>query len=304
VKSKWASYVFAAKGIDRCYYELCVLLEMSSALRSGDQWVAGSRRYLRFDDYMIEPAKWQRQRVEMVEARDPLLDGDAYLNGRKTDLDRQLKQVCELMQQQQLEDVRLENNKLVVSPLTRAVPEETEQWAEKIYELLPRVSLTQVLEDVCSWSNWPQAFVHLYTGQPVADKACLLTAILAAATNLGKTKMADATEGYSADRLTWVEDWYLREATYARALAATIELQGQIPLVEQWGSGRTSSSDGQAFPIAFKKPVMANINAQVRSRSRCDDLYPSVRSLRAVPRPSHQFHSARRHLRSRRIAAP
>jgi TnpA family transposase len=89
-----------------------------------------------------------------------------------------------------------------------------------------------------------------------------LTAILATATNLGKTKMADATEGYSADRLTWVEDWYLREATYARALAATIELQGQIPLVEQWGSGRTSSSDGQAFPIAFKKPVMANINAK------------------------------------------
>ena len=262
VKSKWASYVFAAKGIDRCYYELCVLFEMSSALRSGDLWVAGSRRYLRFDDYMIEPAKWRRQRVEMVEARDPLLDGDAYLNGRKADLDRQLKRVCELMQQQQLEDVRLENNKLVVSPLTRAVPEETEQWAEKIYELLPRVSLTQVLEDVCSWSNWPQAFVHLYTGQPVADKACLLTAILAAATNLGKTKMADATEGYSADRLTWVEDWYLREATYARALAATIELQGQIPLVEQWGSGRTSSSDGQAFPIAFKKPVMANINAK------------------------------------------
>jgi hypothetical protein len=77
------------------------------------------------------------------------------------------------MQQQQLEDVRLENNKLVVSPLTRAVPEETEQWAEKIYELLPRVSLTQVLEDVCSWSNWPQAFVHLYTGQPVADSGLM-----------------------------------------------------------------------------------------------------------------------------------
>jgi TnpA family transposase len=39
-------------------------------------------------------------------------------------------------------------------------------------------------------------------------------------------------------------------------------LQGQIPLVTQWGTGRTSSSDGQAFPIAFKKPVMSNVNAK------------------------------------------
>jgi TnpA family transposase len=262
VKPKWTPFVFAEKGIDRCYYELCVLSEMSNGLRSGDLWVDGSRHYLKFDNYMIEPAKWEQQRVQMLEAEDPLLDCEAYLSGRKKELDQQLKRVSELIQQRQLQDVRLENNKLVVSPLTRAVPEQTEHWAEKVYDLLPRVSLTQLLEEVSSWSNWPQAFTHLYTGQPVTDPACLLTAILAAATNLGKTKMADATEGYTADRLAWVEDWYLREATYARALASTVQLQGQIPLVEQWGSGRTSSSDGQAFPIAFKKPVMANVNAK------------------------------------------
>jgi TnpA family transposase len=95
----------------------------------------------------------------------------------------------------------------------------------------------------------------------VADRTGLLATSLAAATNLGKTKMADATERYTADRLAWIEDWYLREGTYARALAAVVELQSTIPLVPHWGSGRTSSSDGQAFPIAFKKPVIANVNA-------------------------------------------
>jgi TnpA family transposase len=102
----------------------------------------------------------------------------------------------------------------------------------------------------------------VYTGQPVADRTGLLTTILAAATNLGKAKMSDATEGYTTDRLAWIEDWYLREDTYAQALASVVELQGQIPLVTQWGTGRTSSSDGQAFPIAFKKPVMSNVNAK------------------------------------------
>ena len=85
---------------------------------------------------------------------------------------------------------------------------------------------------------------------------------LADATNLGKTRMADATETYTADRLTWIEDWYIRETNYTRALAAIIKLQSEIPLASRWGSGRTSSSDGQAFPIAFRKPVIAQVNAK------------------------------------------
>lgn len=86
--------------------------------------------------------------------------------------------------------------------------------------------------------------------------------MLADATNLGKTRMADATELYTADRLAWIEDWYIRDTNYTCPLASIVKLQGQIPLASRWGSGRTSSSDGQAFPIAFRKPVIANINAK------------------------------------------
>ena len=31
---------------------------------------------------------------------------------------------------------------------------------------------------------------------------------------------------------------------------------------EQWGDGSTSSSDGQAFPIAMRRPVIAQTNAK------------------------------------------
>jgi hypothetical protein len=41
--------------------------------------------------------------------------------------------------------------------------------------------------------------------------------VLADATNLGKTRMADATELYTADRLAWIEDWYIRDTNYTRA---------------------------------------------------------------------------------------
>jgi Tn3 transposase DDE domain len=37
---------------------------------------------------------------------------------------------------------------------------------------------------------------------------------------------------------------------------------GRDPARFPWGSGRTSSSNGQAFPIAFRKPVIAQVNAK------------------------------------------
>jgi hypothetical protein len=118
-----------------------------------------------------------------------------------------------------LPEARLEGQQLVISPLTRSGPDQTEQWAEKVYALLPRIHLTHLLEEVDGWTHFTKVFTHLYSGQPAADRTGLLTAVLADATNLGKTRMADATEKYTADRLTWIEDWYIREANYSRALA-------------------------------------------------------------------------------------
>ena len=70
--------------------------------------------------------------------------------------------------------------------------------------------------------------------------------------------MAEATEKYTADRLSWIEDWYIREANYTRALATMIKRQCGIPLASLWGSGRTSFSNGQAF----RKPVLAQTNVK------------------------------------------
>jgi hypothetical protein len=47
--------VFEAEGINRRFFELCVLSEMSNALRSGDLWVVGSRQFKDFDEYLLTP---------------------------------------------------------------------------------------------------------------------------------------------------------------------------------------------------------------------------------------------------------
>ena len=53
IRERWARHVLRAGGIDRRYYELCVLSELRDRLRAGDVWVVGSRRYRAFEERLI-----------------------------------------------------------------------------------------------------------------------------------------------------------------------------------------------------------------------------------------------------------
>src|ERR1700730_704578 len=65
VPARWQSYVIDADGrIDRRYYELCALCELRAALRAGDVWVDGSRRYADPETYLIPHEQWPARRAE------------------------------------------------------------------------------------------------------------------------------------------------------------------------------------------------------------------------------------------------
>ena len=53
IRPRWGRYVFTSEGLDRRFYETCVLSELGKSLRAGDLSVAGSRRYRDFDDYLL-----------------------------------------------------------------------------------------------------------------------------------------------------------------------------------------------------------------------------------------------------------
>ncbi|MCQ6562205.1 hypothetical protein [Paenibacillus mendelii] len=53
VRKRWESVVWNEDGLDRRFYELCVLSELKNVLRSSDIWVQGSRQFKDFEEYLI-----------------------------------------------------------------------------------------------------------------------------------------------------------------------------------------------------------------------------------------------------------
>ncbi|HEY0755252.1 MAG TPA: Tn3 family transposase [Ktedonobacteraceae bacterium] len=88
-------------------------------------------------------------------------DWKTYLEERRETLNQHLKTVEKLLAEGALPDARLEKEKVVITPLTKDVPDEAKG---QLYDLLPRMKLPDLLLEIDSWTLYSRHFTHLQTG--------------------------------------------------------------------------------------------------------------------------------------------
>jgi TnpA family transposase len=247
IRDRWARHVLSGDGIDRRYYELCVLSELRDRLRAGDVWVVGSRRYRSFEERLIsrETLRELEQGGALPIAVDP--DFDRFIAVRRALLEERLAAIDVKAKDNLLPDVTLDKGALKITPIEKSTPPEAEVLAERLYAMLPRVRVTDLLSEVARWTLFTDCFTHLRTGDIAADPRILMAGILADGLNLGLTRMAEASSVASLGQLAWTADWHIRDETYALALQRLVDQQQREPLATTFGDGLASSSDGQFF---------------------------------------------------------
>src|ERR1700687_6113704 len=261
IRERWARHVLRGGGIDRRYYELCVLSELRDRLRAGDVWVVGTRRYR-----AVEEPLMSREALKELE-RDGTLplavdaDFERFISDRRALLDKRLAAIDSKAKGGLLPDVMLDKGVLKITPIEKSTPPEAEALAARLYAMLPRVRITDLLAEVAGWTLFPDCFTHLRTGETAADSRILMAGLLADGLNLGLTRMSEACSIASLRQLAWTADWHIRDETYALALRRLVDQQQREPLAAMFGSGFAYSSDGQFFRAGGFGRDASSINA-------------------------------------------
>jgi len=135
-----------------------------------------------------------------------------------------------------------------------AIPEPASlvELRKMVRAMLPRVDLPELLLEVASWTGFLSAFTHISGGGTRLDDLGVSAAavLVAEACNIGLTPVTKpGVAALTRDRLSHVDQNYVRAETIKAANAALIDYQATIPLAQVWGGGLVASADGMRFVV-------------------------------------------------------
>jgi hypothetical protein len=194
-------------------------------------------------------------------------DFEKFIESRRALLDKRLTDVNSRAKDGLLQSVTIEKGVLKITPIEKSTPPEAEALAARLYAMLPRIRVTDLLAEVARWTLFPDCFTHLRTGETAADSRVLMAGLLAEGLNLGLTRMAEACSIASLGQLAWTSDWHIRDETYASALRCLVTQQEREPFAATFGSSSVSSSDGQFFQAAGFGRDAGRLNAHYSQRA-------------------------------------
>lgn len=248
ISKRWKKHLYEDDGtINRHYYEMAVLTELREHIRAGDVSIVGSRQYRDFEEYLFSEDTWN-QRKENTRLSVSLSFED-YLTERTSSLNERLKWLSANFNK--LNGISLEKGKLSISRLEKDVPEEAKKFSASLYQMLPRIKLTDLLMDVAYITGFHEQFTHASNNRKPdkEETIIIMAALLGIGMNIGLSKMADATPGLTYKQLANVSQWRMYEDAMNKAQAVLVNFHHKLQLSSYWGDGTTSSSDGMRMQL-------------------------------------------------------
>lgn len=135
--------------------------------------------------------------------------------------------------------------------MEKDVPEEAEKVSAGLYQMLPRIKLTDLLMDVAQITGFHEQFSHASNNRkPDKEEAItIMAALIGMGLNIGLSKLAEATPGLTYKQLANVSQWRMHECAMNKAQAILVNFHHKLDLSSYWADGTTSSSDGMRMQL-------------------------------------------------------
>lgn len=249
ISNRWNKCLYEKDGtINRHYYEIATLTELKNRIRSGDVSVEGSKNFKNFEEYLVPKEDWNMAKLTGTRLA-VNLDIKEYQNERIDSLNSRLKWFSKNLDK--LEGVTIDNSKIHIDRLEKETPPEAIQLSQRLYKMLPRIKLPDLLLEVSKWTGFDRNFIHASTSNIAKgeERTILMAALMAMGTNIGLSKISDSTPGISYKQMANSAQWRLYDDAMKKAQASLVNYHHKLFLSAFWGDGSTSSSDDMRVQV-------------------------------------------------------
>lgn len=255
----WQQHILREDGgVDMHAYTFCALQALQTALKRRDVFVAPSWHYADPRAGLLNGVEWEATRPVICRTLGLSPKPGPMLRALADELDRTYHAVAARLPDNAA--VRFEGagdkQELVLSPLDKLEePASLVALRERVCNLLPRVDLPELILEVAARTGFTDAFTHLSerTARAVDLPISLCAVLLAEACNTGLEPLVRGdVPALKRDRLSWVDQNYVRDDTITAANATLVAAQSRLELAQQWGGGEVASADGMRFVVPVR----------------------------------------------------
>lgn len=259
IRKSWQRHVLRDDGqVDFHAYTFCVLEELQTALKRRDIFVTPSWRYADPRTGLLEGAEWESTRPIICRTLGLSASPEPTLNALAAELDSTYRAVAARLPNNPA--VRFETDgdrqDLVLSPLDKLdEPATLISLREKVAGMLPRVDLPELILEIAARTGFTDAFTHLSerSARAIDLHISLCAVLMAEACNTGLEPLIRGdVPALKRDRLSWVDQNYIREDTLTAANVTLVAAQNRIELANAWGGGEVASADGIRFVVPVR----------------------------------------------------
>ncbi len=271
IQRGWRQYAISREGkedhIDRKAYTICAIERLQEALRRHELFVAPSERWSDPRAKLLQGAAWEAVRGQVCQTLGRKEKAEETLATLQAEVDTAYQQTQANLATNTA--VRIEQKEgqdhLVLTPLDRLEePKSLLTLRERVNVRLPLIDLPEVVLEMHAQTNFVSAFTHVSDASARAENLPLsiCAVLIAEACNVGLTPVVNPNNPALAyDRLTWVQQNYIRAETITRANAMLVDAQAKLTLAQAWGGGEVASADGLRFIVPVR-----TINAGYNSK--------------------------------------
>jgi TnpA family transposase len=236
-------------------YKALLFLHVQNGIKSGALNLEHSYKYRPLDDYLIDRARWQRDKQQLIERAGV----EAVVDPRKT-----LKELDEALYQQYL----LTNRNLVegknphlkfkkTGGFTLATPKQEESDAEPLQQFFPErrfVPLVEVLATVNRFTHYADELQHpqqrYHHGKPA--EAAIYAGVIGIGCAIGLRRMMRISRGITEAELEHTVNWHFTLDGLQAANDRVVRLMDRLELpnlVRRLPDQLHTSRDGQKFEV-------------------------------------------------------